>query len=180
MTAQLHVDASDFLRVARLFDRLPRDIQDIAFRRAAGRTRSVVERNYARFAARHIKVAQKLVMARMRSTFSSGDVTLIVRSTNIPLHEIGASERGYGVYVRGRGRYDGAFIPPSSAARAAGFVLKRIGDGRLPTEMLFGPNPANAVGRTPKVYEDLLAEIARGEFATVILQQIGYLLASRA
>lgn len=176
MSPQISYDASDFLRVARLFDRVPLDIQRVAFRRAAARTRSVVERSYARFAASHIKVQQKLITARMRSTFENAGVTLTVRSRNIPLNEIGASQRAYGVHVRGRGRYEGAFIPSGSAARAAGLVLKRQSARRLPTEMLFGPNPANAVGRTPKVYENLLAEIARGEFTTVALRQITYLL----
>ncbi|GGF56613.1 hypothetical protein GCM10007301_15370 [Azorhizobium oxalatiphilum] len=176
MTVQTTFDATDFLRVARIFERLPPDIQAVAFRRAAGRTRSVVERNFARFSALHIKVPQKHVKARMRSSLSGGDVTLVVRSTNIPLNEIGAQQRGYGVHVRGRGRYEGAFIPKASAKRAAGLVLKRIGERRLPTEMLFGPNPANAVDRTPAGYEDMLSEIARGEFASVILQQVTYLL----
>lgn len=176
MSVSLDFNADDFLRVAHLFDRLPRDVQQIAFRRAAARTRSVVERNYARFAARHIKVQQKLIIARMKSAYADGGVTLTVKSGFIPLNEIGARQQRYGVHVRGRGRINGAFIPPASSARAAGLVLHRMAAGRLPTQMLFGPNPAHAVGRTPKVYEDLLAEIAKGEFATVILQQIGYLL----
>lgn len=176
MNPDLHFDASDFERVARLLDRLPADMQHIALRRAAGRTRAVVERHYARFAARHIEVAQKHIKSRMRSSLDGAGVTLTVKSMNIPLNELGASQRGYGVYVRGRGRYDGAFIPGTRAAKAAGLVLKRIGADRLPTRMLFGPNPANAVARTPKVYEDVLAEIARGEFTTVTLQQIACLL----
>ncbi|MEP9378399.1 hypothetical protein ABLE91_16910 [Aquabacter sp. CN5-332] len=179
MTAELQFDASDFQRVARIFERLPHDMQAIAFRRAAGRTRQVVERTYARFASHHIKVPQKHIKDRMRSSLSGGDVTLTVRSTNIPLDALGAQQRGYGVYVRGRGRYEGAFIPKASARRAAGIVMQRLGKGRLPTEMLFGPNPANAVARTPAEYEDMLAQIAQGEFATVILQQVSYLL-SRA
>ena len=50
--AQVIFDASDFGRVADIFGRLPRDIQKIAFRRAAARARGVVERDYARFASR--------------------------------------------------------------------------------------------------------------------------------
>lgn len=176
MTVEIGFDASDFVRVARVFERLPRDMQEIAFRRAAARTGSVVERNFARFASAHIKVPQKHIKARMRSFVSSGDVTLVVRSSNIPLNEIGAEQRGYGVFVRGRGRYKGAFIPAASARRAAGLVLHRVGSKRLPTQMLFGPSPANAVNRTPAGYEDMLSDIAKGEFATVILQQVAFLL----
>lgn len=179
MTFPVQFDASDFLRVARIFDRLPHDMQAMAFRRAASRTRTVVERNYARFAASHIKVAQKLIKQRMRSFLDRGDVTLVVKSTNIPLHEIGASQRGYGVHVRGRGRYEGAFIPKVSARRAAGLVLQRLGHSRLPTQMLFGPNPAHAVERTPKDYEAMLGEIAHTEFQVVVLQQVAYLLTRR-
>ncbi len=176
MTVQIGFDASDFVRVAGVFERLPRDMREVAFRRAAARTRNVVERNFARFSSLHIKVPQKHIKARMRSSLTGGDIVLAVKSSNIPLHEIGAEQRGYGVHVRGRGRYEGAFIPKASARRAAGFVLKRIESKRLPTEMLFGPNPANAVNRTPAGYEDMLSDIAKGEFATVILQQVAYLL----
>lgn len=176
MTVSVHFDASDFDRVARIFARLPADMQAVAFRRAASRTRSVVERNYARFASRHIKVAQRLIKERMRSSLDGGAVELAVRSTNIPLHEIGAAQRGYGVHVRGRGRYEGAFIPSTSARRASGYVLKRQGASRLPVEMMFGPNPAHAVVRTPREYEDLLGEIARTEYRVVLLQQVAYLL----
>ncbi len=171
-----HFDAADFLRIGRLLGRLPADMQAIAFRRAAGRTKSVVERNYARFASQHVKVAQKLIKARMRSSLSAGDVTLIVKSGFIRSTRSRARQQGYGVHVRGRGRYEGAFIPAASAKRARGYVLKRDGASRLPTHMLFGPNPAHAVQRTPKEYEDMLAEIARGEFQKTILQQVAYLL----
>ncbi len=42
--------------------------------------------------------------------------------------------------------------------------------------MMYGPIPANAIDRKPADYGDLLAEIAAGEFAKVLLQQVGYLL----
>lgn len=176
---QVRIDAVDFGRVAAIMGRLPLEMQKVAFGRAAARMRSVVERNYARFASRHIRIPQKHIMSRMRSYVSGGDITLVVRSTNIPLHELGAAQRGYGVFVPGRGRYEGAFIPKASARRAAGYVLQRQGKSRLPTEMLFGPNPANAVNRTPAVYEDILVQIAHNEFATVVLRQVAFLM-SRA
>lgn len=177
MTAPLNIDASDFDRVAKIFERLPHGMQAIAFRRAAARTRSVVERNYARFASKHIDVPQKHIKARMRSRLDGGAVELTVKSKNIALHELRASPRAYGVFVPGRGRYEGAFIPAASSRRAAGFVLQRKGAARLPTEMLFGPNPANAVARTPSVYLDVLSQIAKGEFAKVVMQQVAFLLA---
>jgi hypothetical protein len=173
---QIIFDASDFRRVADIFDRLPADLQKIAFSRAAGRARGVVERNYAQFASKTLKVAQKLIKARMRSHLRGGDITLVVRSQQIPLHEMGAQQRGYGVYVRGRSRYEHAFIAKATSKRAAGLVLQRKGEGRLPTEMLFGPNPAGAINRKPGDYEDLLAEIAAGEFAKTILQQAAFLI----
>jgi hypothetical protein len=176
MSFEFKFDASDFARVAKIYASLPRELQQVAFRRAAARARGAVERDYARFATKVLKIAQKLVRARMRSSIVGADVILTVKSTNIPLDEIGASQRGYGVYVRGRGRVAGAFIARKNSKAAAGLVLHRKTSARLPTEMLFGPSPANAIQRKPGDYEDLLAEIAAGEFAKTILQQAAFLL----
>ena len=173
---QVIFDASDYARVADIFERLPKDMQKVAFGRAAARTRSVVERNYAQFASKTLKVAQKLVKARMRSMLTSGDITLVVRSQQIPLSEMGAVQRGYGVYVRGRSRYEHAFVAKAKSKRAAGLALFRETKDRTPTRMLFGPNPANAITRKPAHYEDLLVEIATGEFAKTILQQAAFLI----
>lgn len=173
---QVIFDASDFARVADIYGRLPKDMQRIAFRRAAARARSVVERDYARFASRVLKVAQKLIKARIQSRLTGADILLTVRSTNIPLNEMSPRQQGYGVFVPMRGRYEHAFIAKQSSRRAAGLVLQRRGASRTPTMMLFGPNPANAVNRKPGDYEDILAEIAAGEFAKTILQQASYLL----
>lgn len=170
-------DASDFARIADIYDRLPEKMRTIAFGRAAARAKGTVERNYAQFASKTLKIAQKHVRSRMRSSLSDGDITLVIRSKQIPLDEIGADQRGYGVHVRGRGRYEDAFIAAAKSKRAAGLVLHRKGKDRLPTAMLFGPNPAHAVLRKPADYEDLLADIAAGEFAKTILQQAAYLLA---
>lgn len=185
----VEIDASDFLKVAKEVEKLPKEIQAVALRRAYARTRKVVERSYARFAARHINVAQKHITKRMESSIDSQGLLLLVKSANIPLHEIGAQQRKYGVFVRGRGRYDGAFIPVASSQRAAGFVLRRIegarakarkwGDPELPTQMLFGPNPAHAVNRTPTAYQAELVVIAKGEFEKVVLQQVAFLMGGK-
>ena len=176
MSVEFKFDASDFARVAKIYAAMPRKMQQVAFRRAAARARGAVERDYARFASKVLKISQRLVRQRMRSRLVGADVFLSVRSTNIPLSEIGASQRGYGVYVRGRGRYEGAFIARKNSKAAAGLVLQRQTAARLPTQMMFGPSPANAIQRTPRDYEDLLAEIAAGEFAQTILQQASFLL----
>jgi hypothetical protein len=176
MSVEFKFDASDFARVAKIYAAMPRELQQIAFRRAAARARGAVERVYARLASKILKIAQKLVRERMRSRLVGADVVLTVRSSNIPLNEIGASQRGYGVYVRGRGRYEAAFIARKNSKAAVGLVLQRQTSARLPTQMLFGPSPANAIQRKPDDYEDLLAEIAAGEFAKTILQQASFLL----
>jgi hypothetical protein len=176
MSVEFKFDASDFARVAKIYASMPRELQQIAFRRAAARARGAVERDYARFASKVLKIAQRLVRQRMRSRIIDSDIVLSVRSTNIPLDQIGASQRGYGVYVRGRGRYEGAFIARKNSKSAAGLVLQRKSSSRLPTQMLFGPSPANAIQRKPEDYENLLAEIAAGEFARTILQQAAFLL----
>ncbi len=179
MATGLHIyaDAYDFGRVAALLEKLPVEMQRVAFGRAAARTRSVLERQYARFASRVLKVPQKHIIARTRASVRGGDVMLRVRSSNIPLHEIGGTQNRRGVHVRGRGGYPGAFIVSTSARRAAGHILRRQpGADRLPTRMMFGPSPANAIGERPDDYEEMLAFIARTEMATVLLQQVAYLL----
>ena len=179
MTVELNIDTDDFDRLEHLFGRLPHEIQSIAFRRAAARTVKVVERTYARFASKHIKVPQKLIIAALSTRMvKGGEIWMKVKSTNIPLQQLGVYVTGYGVHVRGRGRYEGNyFIPPKSSARAAGLVLRRDVDApRLPSRMMFGPSPAEAVRNNPKVYQELLGQIAEGEFRSVILQQVIYLL----
>lgn len=172
---QVICDASDYARVAKIYGSMPAKMQKIAFARAAARARGVVERDYARFASRTLKIAQKLVKARMRSQLSGGDIIVDVKSTNIPLNEMNPRQQAYGVFVPQRGRYEHAWIGKS---RAAGIVLMRKDSSRLPTQMLFGPSPANAINRKPGDYEDILAEIAAGEFAKTILQQAAYLMGS--
>jgi len=198
---EFKIDATHLARIAKAIERLPQDMQAVAFRRASGRTKSVVERYYTRFAARHLGVPQHVFKKRLSSGAHGPDVELTVRSTNIPLHEMKSVQTSSGVYVRGRGTYEGAFQADVStkrkvmekyggtrvvaaldatirrdAQRMASHILKRDGKERLPTHMLFGPNPAHAVERTPKVYEDLLGDIARNEYASVLLQQVNYLL----
>jgi hypothetical protein len=175
----LVVSAEDYLRLGRVFRRLPEDLQKIAFGRAAARAKSVVERDYSRYAAQVLKVPQRVIKSKTRSFISSGDITLVVRSKQIRLDELGASQRNYGVYVRGRGRIEKAFIAKAMSKRAAGLVMKRDGKKRTPVTALFGPNPAGAIDRKPADYEQLLQQIAEGEFAKTILQQAVYLM-SRA
>ena len=196
-----NIDASHLARVAKALERLPPDMQRIALRRASERTSKVIEYYYTRFAARHLKVPQHVFKKRLSSHAHGPDVELTVKSTNIPLHEMNSVQNSRGVSVRGRGTYEGAFFANVSdkgeylvkygghrmasaleasitrtAQRAANYILKRDGKGRLPTHMLFGPNPANAVDRTPKVYEDILKDLANKEYMSVLLQQITYLL----
>lgn len=196
-----NIDASHLARVAKALERLPPDMQRIALRRASERTSKVIEYYYTRFAARHLKVSQHVFKKRLSSHAHGPDVELTVKSTNIPLHEMNSVQNSRGVYVRGRGTYEGAFLADVSgsrgaaapygnarmssalnaaasktAHRVAGYILKRDGKARMPTHMLFGPNPANAIDRTPKVYEDILKDLANKEYMSVLLQQITYLL----
>lgn len=198
---EFKIDASHLSRIAKAVERLPPDMQRIALRRASERTSKVIEYYYTRFAARHLRVPQHVFKKRLSSDAHGPDVELTVKSTNIPLHEMNSVQNSRGVYVRGRGIYEGAFLAdlsgkrgiaaryapggmPSAlnasasrhAQRAASYILKRDGKARLPTHMLFGPNPANAVDRTPKVYEDLLKDLAHKEYMSVLLQQVTYLL----
>lgn len=178
MLPRVWIDTYDFDRIEKMLDRLPLEMQRVAFGRAAARTKAVIERQYARFASAHIKAPQWMIMPHLSSRASRGEVLLRVRSTNLPIEKFGVRAAKYGVWVRGRGRYVGNFfIPPATARRAAGLVLLRERAAkRVPTHRVFGPSPADAVKNNPGTYEELLSEIARSEFQTVILQQLIYLL----
>lgn len=181
MLPRLHFDYHALKDLEQMVEKLPLDLQRVAFGRAAARTKQVIERQYARLASRHIKLPQRLIMPHLTSRLSGGEVTLKVKSAHIPIEKLGVHATRYGVYVRGRGRYEGNFfIPPASAARAAGFVLLREKLAkRTPTHRIFGPSPADAVLNNRSIYEDLLSDIAKSEFETVIRQQITYLLSRK-
>ncbi|MCQ0986414.1 hypothetical protein [Jiella marina] len=171
---EFRIDSADYDRLARAFRQLPEKMQSQVLARAFGRSRSVVERTYARLASARMDIAQKHVKARMRSHVSGGDLTLIVRSRQIPLDELNAKQRARGVFVPQRGTYRSAFIATGGVGR--GRVLKRKGAARFPTMRLFGPNPAGEATRNPKVYEQMLTEIARGTFFAELSRGISYML----
>lgn len=174
MTSIVQIDAKDFDRLADAFKRLPPEMQSKVFGRAMGRSRSVVERTYAQLASARMDVAQKHIKARMRSTASSDQMTLTIRSAQIPLHELGAKQAKRGVQVSLRGSYRSAFL--AKAGKGTGKVLKRKGGDRYPTRMLFGPNPAGEATRNPSVYEDMLGEIANGVFMSEIARGVSFML----
>lgn len=64
------------------------------------RTRSIASISSSTGVGSKLKPAASL----MRSFLEGGDITLVVRSTNIPLHELDPQQRGYGVFVRERGK----------------------------------------------------------------------------
>lgn len=174
MTSIVHIDAKDFDRLANAFKRLPPEMQAKVFGRAIGRSRKVVERTYAQLASRRMDVAQKHIMARMRSSASSDQMTLTIKSTQIPLHELGAKQNGRGVRVALRGSYRSAFI--AMKGKRKGNVLKRETSKSDPTFTLFGPNPAGEATRNPSTYEEMLGEIANGVFLGEIARGVSYML----
>ncbi|MEF2553242.1 hypothetical protein VQ042_18075 [Aurantimonas sp. A2-1-M11] len=149
-------------------------MQAKVFGRAIGRSRKVVERTYAQLASARMDIAQKHIIARSRTSSSSSNMMLTIRSAQIPLHELGAKQRARGVQVSSRGSYRSAFI--AKAGKGQGKVLKREGAGRFPTRMLFGPNPAGEATRNPAIYEEMLGEIANGVFLGEIAQGISEML----
>ncbi|MCC4299454.1 hypothetical protein [Aurantimonas coralicida] len=149
-------------------------MQAKVFGRAMGRSRKVVERTYAQLASRRMDVAQKHIMARMRSAATSDEMTLTIRSAQIPLHQLGAKQNGRGVRVTLRGSYRSAFI--AKAGKAQGAVFKRRGTDRLPIRKLFGPNPAGEATRNPATYEEMLGEIANGVFLSEIARGVSFML----
>ncbi len=174
MTGIIQIDAADFDRLADAFKRLPPDMRAKVFGRAMGRSRNVVERTYSQLASARMDVAQKHIKARLRTTSTDDEMTLTVRSAQIPLHELGARQTARGVSVPLRGSYRSAFI--AKAGRGKGKVLKRVGKSRTPTRMLFGPNPAGEATRNPPVYETMLGEIANGVFLGEIARGVSFML----
>ena len=155
------VDSEEFRVLARGFLALPPKVRHQVFGRAMGRSRGVVERTYARLSSARIDVAQKHIKRRMRSWASDDEMVLAIKSAQIPLHELGPRQTGRGVSVPLRGSYRSAWI----AATKGGKVLKRVpGADRYPVRMLFGPNPAGEATRNPRVYEQMLGEIASATF----------------
>lgn len=189
MAPRLDLDTADLQRIERMFTALPYKMQRIAFGRAAARTKQVVERTYARFASQHIRVPQRIIKRAMRSRLEEGFVTLTVKDRNIALKELNPRQSARGITITGRDMYrnlegDGMakfFIAPSNAKSIAGHVMRRDKNaGRTPVRMMFGPSAAHAARENPKLYEELLAEIARNQFAHVILQQVTYLMGRTA
>lgn len=176
---RINFDAYDFEFVAKHFQHLPREMQQMAFGRAAARVKQVVNREYAKLASAHTKMPQHMIIPHLVSRLSGGTVTLRVKTNFMPLEDFGAKQTPSGVFVRGRGTYKGNFFIPNSAARrAAGYVLLRESAAkRTPTHRVFGPNPANAALNNVELYEGMLSDIASGEFRTVIIQQIQFLMA---
>lgn len=179
MGSIVQIDAKDFDRLADAFKRLPPEMQAKVFGRAMGRSRKVVERTYAQLASRRMDVAQKHIMARMRSSASLDQMTLTIKSTQIPLHELGAKQNERGVRVALRGSYQSAFI--AKAGKSEGRVLKRPGApvkdaSRYPVLKLYGPNPAGEATRSPSTYEEMLGEIANGVFLSEIARGVSYML----
>lgn len=186
MIATITIEAYEFAKLGEEFKRLPAEMQRQVFGRAIGRSKSRVERAYSQLQSARIKVPQKLIKAMLRSKASGGELTLIVRSSQIPLHKLGAKQIGifgmttrasdFGVLVRGRGMYEEAFIASAKSKRAAGLVMRRSGSRSLPVKALFGPNPAGEIIRNPVVYEDMLGDIAQDTFAVEILRGVAFMI----
>ncbi|MCC4299327.1 hypothetical protein [Aurantimonas coralicida] len=177
--AGITVDSEEFAKLREAFGRLPAEMQKKVMARAFGRSRSVVERNYSQLASARIDVAQKHIKRRMRSWIGSGDLTLAVKSTQIPLRDLNPKQQVRGVGVPLRGSYRSAFLAKAKSGKQ--LVLKRPGApstkaARYPIKELFGPNPAGEATRNPATYEEMLGEIANGVFFAEMARGVSYML----
>lgn len=177
--AGITIDSEEFEKLRAAFERLPARMQKDVMARAFGRSRNVVERNYSQLASARMKVAQKHIKRRLRSWISEGDLTLAVKSSQIPLHDLNPKQRTKGVSVPLRGSYRSAFLAKAKSGKQ--LVLKRPGAPgakvpRYPVVTLFGPNPAGEALRNPATYEEMLGEIAEGVFLDEMARGISYML----
>ena len=180
----IHIDAYEYDRLAKLLAGLPAQMQRDIFGRALGRAKTSAVRGYSQLASARMKIKQELIRERMKATAGSGYVQLTIRSSQIPLHKMGATALGindmtkhasdFGVRVKGRALYEEAFIVKAGAKRMAGLVARRSGNKRLPMKALYGPNPAGEITRNPATYEELLEQIVRTVVADQVLQGVAY------
>ncbi|KHJ55120.1 hypothetical protein LA66_00055 [Aureimonas altamirensis] len=186
MSANFIIDAYEFEAIAKQLDRLPKEMQHQVFSRAIGRAKSRVVRRYAQIQSKRIRVPQKFITQATTATASGGLISVKVKTNHIPLHRFGARNIGiagmlmhsddFGVRVQGRGTISGAFVSPVSAKRAAGIVMKRVGNRSLPVKSLYGPNPAGEIGRNPWPYQNMLTDLAQDTFRKEFTQGIAYML----
>ena len=174
MSVQLRFDASEIDQLGRAFARLPTDIKIKAFNRAMGHMRDMARTRIVKASADRTDLPVGIVRARTKARFNSGsaEIEVIERSGWIPLSMLNPKQTSKGVYVRGRGGIDHAFIVKSGR----GGVMIREGKPRLPITELFGPNPAHDVINNPSDFEKILVDLIEDHLMPRVLHELTRLL----
>lgn len=176
MTAQTFFDAADFAQLGAAIGKLPQDIRTKATARAMRRVTEMARTRLVRRQAPRLKLTQAQIRERTTAMFNAGGNTagLVVRSSWIPLHKLGATQGSRGVRVRLRGSYKSAFIARMASGHTG--VMKRVGTERLPIRELYGPNPAHDITNNEDVYLQLMAEVMEDVLLPRMLHELSRLL----
>ncbi|MAY63986.1 MAG: hypothetical protein CML29_17420 [Rhizobiales bacterium] len=177
MSAQITIDASDYLAKSRAIARLPAEIKAKAFRRAFGHTRRKALTQVSRKLAEYTGLPYRVVRPKAHLGISLEDIEIRVKSGWIPLIDLAGvrATKRKGVYTRTRGSYRAAWI--ASMQRGRG-VFVREGKERGPVDELFGPNPAHALGEDRQgEFDRLASEIIERDLADRVIHELNRILA---
>jgi hypothetical protein len=173
-------DASDFEQLGRAISRLPGDIKTKAMARAMTRLRQRARTEVVNRNAEHTQMPKgrirKLTTARFNAGGNTQEVT--VKSGWIGLYALGARQTRTGVTVRGRGKYDHAFLATMKSGHRGVFIRDYPGEkGKKAKIMeLYGANPAHAITNNPDVYLEVLADLIEKELAPRFLHELDRIL----
>ena len=176
---QITIEAGEYRRVAHQLAALPPKLQRQALGRAIGRSKTKVERTYAQLAAKRMRIAQKHVRNAMSTSLSEGDMTVKVKSNQIPVYKLGARQTGVGLTVPLRGSYKHAFKATMKSGHESGFIRNEAGGGRVrrgPVHEVRGPNPAGELKRNPDTYRNMLGDIFDRELFDQVAKNVVSLL----
>ena len=175
MSVALHADARDFLRLARVLDRIPMEIKARAFSSAMRRTVDQGRTRIVKRSAERVDLPQRMVRERTQAyNRGSAAAEIVMRSKWIPLYTLGARQTRSGVTVKLRGSYKSAFIASMKSGHAG--VFKRDGSARLPISEMFGPNPANDIVNNSDVFLGVLEKVMDDVFMPRFMHELSRLL----
>lgn len=183
-------DASEFDTLGRAISRLPADIKTKAAARAMTRLRQRARTEIVNHVTAYTQMPKGSIREMTRTAFAAGNaVEIVVKSNWIGLYALGARQTSSGVSVRGRGRFDHAFIatvgkskdPEKASEGHVGVFLRERGtkmEGRNKEKIreLFGANPAHAILNNPEVYLDVLADLMERELMPRFIHELGRIL----
>lgn len=175
MPIEIDVNAADYARLSREFNRLPAEVQNVVFARAFRRVGTMTRTRVIRENAKRIKIAQKHVRKRTSRLEGRGGTRRIrVESGWISLGELGARQGARGVITPERSQVRGGFMATVGGGHRNAF--KRVGASRLPIRKLHGPNPANDIATSPRAYEAILQDVMRSHMAKRMLHELTRIL----